>query len=179
MKRILVVSCCALVVSLGVAGPAVASCVPLPPLEEAIAKSPVVFVGETTATSNEDRTATVEVSEIWKGEVPEGSVEVVGGAEGANTVSSVDRTYEVGITYLFVLYEPMKGGRFRDNSCSATAPYKERFDKLRPASAQVVSGDDRGTDDVQGVSFPPVPIILGGAALLAVAYLVGKRRSSG
>ncbi len=177
MKRILVVSCCALVASLGAAGSAVASCAPLPPLKQAIAKSPVVFVGETTATSNEDRTATVEVSEIWKGEVPEGSFEVVGGAEGANAASSVDRAYEVGITYLFVLYEPMKGGRFRDNSCSATAPYKDRFDKLRPASAREVPESGSLDADSQGIGFP-LPVVLVAGLVFAVALVFVMRRSS-
>lgn len=187
MKKLILVSCCFILVStLGVL-PAEASCILLPSLEESIASREVVFVGEVVDTSNDERTATVEVAEIWKGPVPEGSVEVVGGAEGANVASSVDRTYKVGVTYLFVPDQLAKDGRFRESACSPTRPYRDRFERFRPASARILAAgdegnDDRGTTDQQDSSFPLIPVILGGAGLLVLIYLVGylggKHRSS-
>ena len=184
MKRSIFIACCSVLMSVTGVSPAVASCIQLPRLSESLATSQLVFVGEVVEVTNNDRTATVEVIEIWKGSVPEGTVEIVGGAEGANTASSVDRTYRAGVVYLFVPDRRMKDGRFSVSSCSPTRPYRDRFDRLRPATAQIVSDGDRGesgTDDSQGVSSPLVPIILGGAALLVLislaGYLARKRRS--
>lgn len=178
MKKMRVVTFWILSVFIVTAGPASASCLMPPPLKEAIAQSPVVFVGEVLKSSNSDRTATVQVIEIWKGSVPEGTVEVLGGPEADNTATSVDRTFEAGVTYLFVLYQGMKDGRFQDNSCSSTRPYKDHYDSLRPASAQVLSPNSGGRDVAQGVAFPIVPVVLVVLLLVAGLVILISRRSA-
>ncbi len=174
MKKTLVVSCFGLLLSVLIAGPASADCMALPPLDESVAASPVVFVGDVVAVDNDGRLARVQVTEIWKGDVPEGTVEVLGGAEGPGMVTSVDRSYRNNTTYLFVLYEGMKGGRFHDNICTATQPYKDRFADLRPASAREVPTGGPLSGDDQGVEFP-LAATIGAVALVAILGLMAVR----
>jgi hypothetical protein len=59
----------AIVVSLALSQPAGASCITLPPLDEALAAAPMAFVGTVVETKHDGRTAMFEV---------EGSLEGVG-----------------------------------------------------------------------------------------------------
>jgi hypothetical protein len=110
-----------------------ASCVPPPPLERSLADAPIVFVGTVVRVTNQGRTATFRVEDVWKGEVA-GTVVVHGGQEGANVWSSVDRTYRKGKRYLVVPYRSQRDV-FLDNACSPTREYASGLDAFRPGVA--------------------------------------------
>ena len=110
-----------------------ASCVLPPPLRRAIADAPAVFVGTVTEARFNDRWATVSIVEIWKGESIPFSVEVRSGVGSSNTVTSVDRFYEIGETYLFIPYA-RKDLVFRDNACTNTTVFTDRVAEFRPAT---------------------------------------------
>lgn len=138
MRRAALLSILCPVIAAAAASPAVASCAAPPPLARAIEDAPTVFVGTVTDTSNDDRWAVVDVSDVWKGDVA-AQVEVRGGPENppgpTNVASSIDRTFRDGETYLFL---PRDDGDtvFRDDSCSSTTRYRESFERLRPAGVQ-------------------------------------------
>ncbi|MGI8773477.1 MAG: hypothetical protein ACR2KQ_00485 [Actinomycetota bacterium] len=169
---------------------ALASCVLPPPLEDAIDEADAVFVGVVIEVSNRQRNAVVDVEAVWKGDVDE-RVEVRGGPQSPNTISSVDAAYNEGERYLFVPYEG-SGDRFRDNACTSTQPYEEDFDDLRPAGASEPSpspspGETEVALDVdeagdvaepQSRSLWMVPGILALAAGGAI-FLWLRRRSDG
>ena len=75
-----------------------ASCMPPLELAAAIEQADVVVVGTVTATTSRSRIATLDVDEVWKGDVG-ATFEVAGGARG-DVASTVDRTYESGTRYL-------------------------------------------------------------------------------
>ena len=110
-----------------------ASCVMPPPMRRAIADAPAVFVGTVTGARFNDRWATVSVVEIWQGENIPPSVEVRSGVGSSNTVTSVDRFYDIGETYLFIPYA-RKGNVFRDNACTNTTSFTDRVAEFRPAT---------------------------------------------
>lgn len=109
---------------------ALASCIAPRPLSESLASAPAAFVGTVLSVSNGDRTAIVKVEQVWKGPALSGTVEVDGGPTDGS-ITSVDRTYQVGVRYLFV---PVNGSPpFQDNNCSATQPYTADLAQYRPA----------------------------------------------
>ncbi|MEO7555803.1 MAG: hypothetical protein ABIV94_04265 [Acidimicrobiales bacterium] len=127
------------------AGSAAASCAPPLPTRDAITQADAVVVGTVTATRSHDRVATVAVDEVWKGEVGN-TLEVFGGPDPENAATSVDRTYEIGVRYLIVAFEPAAhgspgaiGGRYEDNACSATQPWSDALKTLRPDDARVLT----------------------------------------
>lgn len=169
---------------LGAPSPASASCLAPPELGVAIAEADAVFVGVVVDVSNRQRNAVVEVEEVWKGEVDE-RVEVRGGPQGNNVVSSVDTAYKEDERYLFIPYEG-SGDSFRDNACTSTQPYEDDLADLRPADAAApASPSPSGTDEVldedeaRDVAAPPargrwiIPGIL--VLLVAVALAVWLR----
>jgi hypothetical protein len=103
-------------------------CAP-PPIEKAIASADLVFVGLVTSSTNEDRTASVLVSEVWQGDVDE--IVAVDGAQDAGSTSASDRTFSVGTTYLFI--PTLVDGHLVDNSCSSTVVWGDKIAGLRPA----------------------------------------------
>lgn len=177
-------------IALGAPGSAVASCVQPPPLTEAVGEADVVFVGLVTEVSNRQRNAVVEVEVVWKGDVDE-RVEVRGGPQRNDTISSVDAAYNEGERYLFVPYEG-EGDLFRDNACTSTQPYEDYFEELRPAGAVVLApspsptatGDVFDTGEARDVAEPPGRSrwIVPGALALVVAAAVTlwlRRRPDG
>ena len=95
----------ALLTLAGLAAPAgaSASCA-IPPggADDLWKSADAVFVGTVTAIANNARWATVRVEEVWQGPDQPAEVVVRGGPEG-NTATSVDRSYTVGIRYLFAV----------------------------------------------------------------------------
>lgn len=160
-------------------GAAVASCAPSPPMRTAIDDAPVVFVGTVREVTNSDRWATVEVTEVWKGDV-EAQVEVKAGPEDPagpmGVASSVDRTYDAGKTYLFL---PHAGSRneFKDSICSRTTVYREDLARFRPAGALHLDGraTGGGADDS---AVPWWAIGLAVAAVVTGALAVQRRIAS-
>ena len=122
-----------IVVAVG-AAPAFASCVPQPPLAQAIATGPVVFVGLVTATSDGNRTAQVNVEAVWKGPSLPATVQVNGSlVHGENVMTSVDRRFHVGERYLFIPRGDQSGPVFEDTACSPTTVYDVTMARFAPA----------------------------------------------
>lgn len=172
--------------------PVHASCAPPMPIPRAIEISPAVFVGTVAELENADRWAIVDVIEVWSGTVDD-RVEVRGGPKDPpgplSSATSVDRSYKLGETYLFVV-ERGSGSTFRDNICTSTTPYKPELDRFRPASAEDTEGaeGDRSPGPGQPVDLEPVsdgsgPWLVAGVAagVIVIAGIGGlwlrKKRS--
>ncbi len=156
-------------------GPAAAaSCEQLPPIEEGIANAAAVFVGEVQSVGNHDRTAFVQVTEVWKGDV-EPEVTVRGGPNNPNEITSVDRMFAADSTYLFVVHSG-DGAIFDDNSCSHTQVMNESLGKLRPDDARILPPPDDPAET--GDSGIPGAIVVGStvAAAAAVAGAIWQYR---
>ncbi len=161
------------------AGAALASCAEPLPLQQSIDEAPAVFVGTVTALDFQERVATVEVDEVWKGDVA-AVVTVNGGSplshlraageEGQDLWTSVDRTYVSGDRYLFVPWS-VEEGAFMDSQCSNTQVYGPDVEAFRPADARIVEPPSGGGN-------AGVWIGLGAAVVLAVGgvLLVAIRR---
>ncbi|MGI8791870.1 MAG: hypothetical protein ACR2H3_01610 [Acidimicrobiales bacterium] len=140
-----VVLVCGLFLLAGPVQPAGASCAAPLDVPDAIVQSDVVIVGTVTATRSRDRIATVNVEEVWKGDVGN-AFQVAGGPAKDNAATSVDRTYAVGTRYLIFAIEPGAhssrgtfGARYEDGNCSTTQTWSESLSAFRPASASVVT----------------------------------------
>ncbi len=88
------------------------------PLEESLAAADVVFVGRVVDRSNADRTAVMEVLEVWKGPTQPARVTVIGGPEELSQQTAIDRTFLLGQIYLVV--PANRQAPFQDSLCSAT-----------------------------------------------------------
>lgn len=168
---------------LGIAGviaapsSALASCVLPPPFPEAIREAPSVFVGTVVDLRDRDRTATVEVRDVWKGDGIESEVEVRGGVIRENGFTSVDRTFELSREYLFVPHR-RTGSVFRDNACTRTTAFRTELNRFRPASAGEPSPTPAPDSpppavdqDNDGTRWLVVGAGLLGAALIAIVLL--------
>ncbi len=121
--------------------PAQASCAESVPLQEAIATAQTAFIGTVTEVDFDGRVAIFAVDETWKGETGATAI-VVGGptlaelqaarAIGQDLATSVDRSYELGVTYLVVSYGS-QDGVLLDNECSNTQPFSVSLNDYRPA----------------------------------------------
>jgi hypothetical protein len=145
---------------------ALASCrLPLA-IQEAVNSADIVFVGTVVGTENGNAWATVRIEEIWRGPDQPASV-VVRGGPGGNTATSVDRSFEVGVRYLFFPFAG-ENGVLSDNACSSTTPWSAELAALRPAGARVL------TPPTGQAGFDPMSIVIpAGVALLVAALLLG------
>jgi hypothetical protein len=116
-------------------GVALADCMMPPPIDNATATADIVFVGTVNATSNGNRWAEVAVQEVWRGPDRPATVVIQGGPAG-NTMTSVDRSFQVGSTYLFFPYVDPESGALTDNSCTSTTEWTNDLAKLRPADVR-------------------------------------------
>lgn len=176
MRRILLPVVAALALTGGAAGPAAASCAPPIPMGTALDDAPAVFVGTVRDVTNGDRWATVEVTDVWKGDV-DALVQVKAGPKDPpgplGAASSVDRTYREGKTYLFVPHSG-RGIEFQDSICSATTVYRDALDRFRPADAVRPPGDAVVDDSAT----PWWAIGAAAAAAVAGATLLLRRRAA-
>jgi hypothetical protein len=148
--------------------PSWGSCLPPPPFEESLAKTDLVFVGTAVDVGNGSRWATFTVEEIWKGDPGGARVEVRGAERDA--VTSIDRTYRRGGRYL--VFAMRSGGAWQDNSCSATQPYGEEVQRLRPESVRPAkpgpAPEEGGGVKAGTVVFGAVLLVLVGGGFLVV-----------
>lgn len=149
-----------------------ASCGIAPPVREAVENADDVFVGEVVRLENDGRTALVTVMDVWKGHVAE-RVVVHGGMQlpqQPDTYTSVDRTYELGKTYLFFPSE--REERYFRDICTRTSVMRERFLRIRPEGASTPSlGSNLVTEDDLGITSPQLPrwLLLGAGVVLLAA----------
>lgn len=155
---------------------ALGSCAMAPNLEESVQTADMVFVGTVTETSNRNSWASVQVEEVWRGPDQERNVVVKGGPPG-NAATSVDRSFEAGVRYLFFpSVDPALG--LADNSCSSTTPWTEAMVALRPADAREPIGaePEAAGFDLGGLLVPiGVAVFVGGALFLAGLVARGRR----
>ena len=177
-------------VGVAVAGaPASASCAAAQgTLKDRLDDAQYAFVGTVSATRSNGRIADVDVESAWRGSVT--SPTTVAGAEGSpGSISSVDRSYEVGRRYLFVPYARDSDG-YRDNACTDTREWNDRLGRLAPVAATDVAPPraepgDAG-DDAGGAAAPSVrPVAAAatwpswaiGAIAIAAAAVFAVRRA--
>ena len=157
-------------------GAVLADCAMPPSIEEVLETADIVFVGTVERTAEANRWASVTVEEVWRGPDQPATVLVKGGPAG-NAMTSVDRFFEAGVTYLFVPYLDPQAG-LSDNACSSTQPFGEDLARLRPADARSPIGEanapGEGGFDLEGL----LPIAVVGivfAILLGVGLLARGR----
>jgi hypothetical protein len=173
LRRLLTATALLAAVLVGPA-PVLADCVAPPPIEKAVAGAEIVFVGTVTAVESAGRTASVNVEEVWRGDVP---AEVVLNDDlDPDVISSVDRTFDVGVRYLFL--PSAEDGRLIDTQCSSTVAWDDGLAAFRPAEAhQPVPGtDDRGPLGILGELGGPVLVVSIVGGLLLATVLVARRR---
>lgn len=137
--RILGVALMALAITSMSAAPALASCAPPPSLEEAFADADLVFIGVVTEVTNNGRTASVDVEQVWKGPEQPFNVAVHGGPDEADLITSVDRTFELG-TYIF--FPVNSSPPFEDNICTLTQPVSEAISVINPFGEEPEEDED-------------------------------------
>jgi hypothetical protein len=161
----------ALGASIVTAPPAAASCAEPPPIEEHLATAGAVFVGTVHTVTNESRTASVEVHEIWSGPDLPASVVVHGGPDEPNMATSADRSFQTGTRYLFAA--SAREGRLEDNACTATRRWTDELTEFRPEEPRSPLPISEG----QTGSVPtPLLVALTGAAAVALAGVLAFRR---
>ena len=157
-----------------------ADCMMPPPVQEAAATNDVVFVGTVTETSNQNRWASVNVEEIWRGPELPATVIVRGGADAGagGGISSVDRTYQAGVKYLFFPYADDQGN-LADNTCTNTVEWSADLAQIRPATVRQPAGanQEEGGFDVAGLVAPLGVALLVGGLLLGAGLLARGRAS--
>lgn len=116
---------------------AFASCAAPPSLESAFEDADVVFMGIVVELSNNDRTARVEVEQVWKGPRLEAVVVVHGGPSEADLFTSVDRTFELG-SYIF--FPVNASAPFEDNACTLTQRTSEALAVINPFGEEPAEG---------------------------------------
>jgi hypothetical protein len=154
-----------------------ADCMMPAPVKEAAQTAEVVFIGTVTETTNRDSWASVAVEEIWRGPDLPATVVVKGGS-GGDGISSVDRSFQAGVKYLFFPYADEQGD-LADNSCTNTIEWSADLAQVRPASVRqpVGSNEEKGGFDVGGVIAPLGVALLVGGVLLGAGLLARGRAS--
>ncbi|HUG30159.1 MAG TPA: hypothetical protein VMQ65_06595 [Candidatus Limnocylindria bacterium] len=149
--------------------PVAARCVEPDPIEEAIRAADVVIVGTVIAVAEEGTRATVRVEEIWRGPALAAEVVVWGGPGGR---SSIDRTFEAGMRYLFTIALG-EGGRLTDSLCSSTIAWDPKLVALRPPGAQSPTAAGELDAVAEPAGFDPASLVVpAGVALLVAAALL-------
>ena len=155
---------------------ALADCMAPPAFEEAVKTADIALVGTVTETVNGNRWATISVEEIWRGPDLPATLLLKGGPD-ANAASSVDRSFEVGLRYVFFPYvadaEPLPGvaaGGLADNSCTSTQAWDDSMAAFRPADAR--TGEVSNGGDAQAIDLGFI-VGIGGVLLVVVAVMLG------
>ncbi len=161
-------------------GPALADCMPAPGLEQAIGESDRVFVGTVASVEHDGRSAMVEVRDVWRGAEMAATVTVVGGQDPAQPMED-DRTFEAGITYLFL--PSLIDGRMVDSICSATTPWTESLVALRPVDAHTPASAEEAVATglpaiVRELTLPVLTAALIAGAALTIAFVVARWRDA-
>lgn len=165
LRALLVLSALVLGLLLAAPGAVLADCMPPPPIEEAVKTADIVFIGTVTETANRGTWATVTVKEVWRGPDQPATVVIRGGPAG-NAATSVDRTFEAGVEYIFLPYIDQEQGGLTDNSCSNTQPWAEAMAALRPAEVRQPAVAPAAGEG--GFELPLLPIAVVGVVFLAM-----------
>ncbi len=153
-----------------------ASCVQPPAFQQALGEAEIVFVGTVASTANQGTWATVTVEEIWKGPDQPASVLVKGGP-GGGAATSVDRTFEIGVKYVF--FPSGATPDLTDNACTSTTPWSDGLVALRPSDAHAPAAAPQAESgfDFGGMLAPVAVALIVAGVLLAVGLVARSRRS--
>ena len=154
-------------------GPAGADCAPAGTTPDRLRDATVVFVGRVVTTTDNGRTAHVRVEQVWKGAPVSDRVTVRSGPDGEGAASSVDRTFDAGVRYLFV--PTRDGAHFRDSSCSATVEYSGAVAQFAPDTVTLPRRSSTGSSGLARQAAIALAVVLGGV-LLSVAVSRRRRR---
>jgi hypothetical protein len=143
-------------------------------LEQAVAASPVVFVGRATEVSTDRHSVAVTVLSVWKGPDLPVTIEVVGGFAGDPEL----RRYNRGAVYLFM--PTNRSEPFVDDVCSATRPYSGPALVIPPYLSEAAGAEKArmpvGAEEVEAEASAMTPIAIGVLLLLTVLGLLGFYR---
>lgn len=153
-------------------GAVAASCAGFPPLEEHLAQAEVVFVGTVVSVTDEQRTALVEVEEIWRGPELPAEVTVNGGFPDLG-FTSVDRSFETGARYLFA--SSLNEGRLEDNACTATQAWSDDLAALRPIGVSTPEPTPADESSADGV--PVAALVVALSVMLVAGVSIAAFRS--
>lgn len=161
----------------------ITDCAPPLPIEKAVF-SDLVFVGRVTDLANDGRSATVEVTEVWRGDV-QTPVTVNGGSNPANPGED-DRAFDLGATYLFipVQLDALPRGVLTDSVCSSTMLWTDDLARLRPANVGQplpVPTKPAGPNPLAFLGGLAMPILTAGlvaGSAFLLAWFVARRRES-
>ena len=161
------------------AAPASASCGEPPSIARGLRDGRTVFVGTVIEIENARRWVEVDVHDIWKGDVGVRAEVRAGPADPPGPVqamSSIDRTYKLGETYLFVLYDGTDP--FDDSACSATTKWGPRlaqFDPNGDGKLELIDGganlgeEGRGIDGETGARWAVIAF-----SIVVIALAIGR-----
>ncbi|MEK6719069.1 MAG: hypothetical protein AABZ33_00205 [Chloroflexota bacterium] len=156
------------------------SCMAPPPMDEAVVRAEIAFVGTVTAVANDAHLASISVEEVWAGpDLP--AVVEVGNVRPADDPESVwDRTYTPGARYLFFPY--VEDGRLVDGPCTFTSEWQPDFAKFRPESARTAAPAEPNPADpaavAGGLVGPAIAVGILGVAIIGGAWFVSRGRST-
>lgn len=179
LRTLLALSALPVGLLLAAPGAVLADCMPPPPIEEAVKTADMVFVGTVTETANRGTWATVTVKEVWRGP-DQPAIVVIRGGPGGNAATSVDRTFEAGVEYIFFPYIDAEQRSLADNSCSSTQPWAEAMNALRPTDVRqptVEPAPGESGFDI-GSLLPVAVVVVVFVAMLGVG-LLARGRSDG
>ena len=181
--RALVVLALVAAVIVAPASAAHAQCGLVRTVEQSLAEADVAFVGRVVDRSNLDRTAVMQVLEVWKGASLPSSVTVNGGPEDMAQQTSIDRTFLLSQIYLVM--PANSRSPFQDSLCSGTQLWSTPTGSI-PSVLQSVVGrelpilivpggvsaaDDGGSSGLLGTLGIGVIVIV-----LALGLIFGVRR---
>ena len=152
------------------AAPAAASCAPPIPIDQALRDSDSVFVGTVGGLANGGRTANFVVDEVWRGPDLAARTAVAGGPEG-NAITSIDRSWEPGATYL--VFASVVNGKLADNACSNTQIWTDDLAALRPSDARPAGDPTDTSPGLPGTLLVVVGVV---AAVVVVSLLAFRSR---
>ena len=167
------------------AGAAHGQCSPALSTEGSLAETEIAFVGRVADRSNRDRTAVVEVLEVWKGRPLPPTVTVNGGPEDLSQQTAVDRAFLLGQIYLVMPANDRVP--FQDSLCSGTqlwsTPTGSIPEELQSAAGntfpiQVFVGGESGVGTERSSGAFGMAAVAAGALLAALVVIYGFRRLS-
>lgn len=164
-NRVLIALALVAAAAVGSAGPARAQCGPALSLGQSLAETDIAFIGRVVDRSNRDRTAVMDVLEVWKGRPMGSSVVVNGGPEDLDQFTAVDRSWLLGHIYLVT---PANGRPpFQDSLCSGTRLWTTPTGEI-PEELQAAVGNPA-----------PLPLLVGGGPEGPGRGLSGAARNIG
>ena len=154
-----------------------------PPIEKAVF-SDLVFVGRVTDLAHDGRSAIVEVTEVWRGDVQ--TPVVVNGGPNPEDPGEDDRTFDLGATYLFIpgQLDSLARGVVTDSICSSTTLWTDDLARLRPDKVGrplPVATTTPGPNPFAFLGGLAMPILTAGlvaGSALILAWFVARRREA-